>query len=439
MFALLLRFISVLAFLILGNSLNSQAATSAYIEDLNLMADNLPSEVVIRGLELNGKGIVDLRVKEEQVFSLDAKVIINNGESAIPSSNVRFLRGMIEGMPGSIVAITLTKDGIQGGLITDGDAIWELNRKSVDAPLEALPVERNHNFKQKPFVCGQEKLPEIPSQNRNNDQFTSQSLIMAGEEPTSLPLGQLYQVTVAIDSDYEFYQKFGSVAAATNYIGSLFNFIGGIYEAEVQTRLLVGNIYLWTTSDDPWVETSGTACRLYEFGRFWRDHRSHVTRTIAHFLSGASLGGGVAWLNTLCEPPTTHAQDTGCATVGTELVAGGFGVSANIADTVDTSASPAWDAIVVAHELGHNFSSPHSHCYAGIGGNSNPVDACYVDEIESACWSGGTSLPGVNSLAGGVSNSRNGTLMSFCHSQTGGMGNIAGTFGFNHPYGIKTE
>lgn len=403
------------------------------VDELNWMANNIAPEWVIRGIEVKGIGLVDLSIKQVEVFAPDSNIVLNN-ERMLTPPDTRFLRGHIEGIPGSVVAITLTTDGLLSGLMSDGDATWELKRVSADASLEAKATDMRNHLNPKPFICEQDKLPAIPDLPESYIPFSDKTLTA---EPDLLPAGQLYQVKVAIESDYEFYQKFGSTTAATNYIGSLFNYISGIYEAEVQTRLQLGDIFLWSSSSDPWVETSGTRCRLYEFGRYWRDNRTNVTRTIAHFLSGASLGGGVAWVNVLCLSPSTNKLNTGCPTVGDDFVAGGFGVSANLSGTVNTSGGPAWDAVVVAHEIGHNFSSPHTHCYASIGGNSNPVDACYKGE--SGCWSGGTSLPGNNSLTGGTSKGRNGTIMSYCHLIEGNIDNIAGTFGLNHPYGISAN
>ena len=56
-----------------------------------------------------------------------------------------------------------------------------------------------------------------------------------------------------------------------------------------------------------------------------------------------------------------------------------------------------FDVRVIAHEIGHNAGSPHTHCY------SPPVDQCF--NAQSGCYSGTPSCP-----PGG-----SGTLMSYCH------------------------
>jgi hypothetical protein len=259
--------------------------------------------------------------------------------------------------------------------------------------------------------------------------------------PRALPAGQLYRATIAIETDFEFFQVMGNnTTTANNYIGNLFNYISAIYENETQTRLAVGDIFLWSTSSDPWVENGGTWCRLAEFGKYWKNNRSGVTRSLAHFLSGAGLGGGIAWMDTMCMGAQSLNSNTDCASVGNEYVYGGFGVSANLNGVINTSSGPAWDATVVAHELGHNFSSPHTHCYGGVAGNANPVDGCYNGEAGSAgCYSGTQGIPGIGTLIGGSASNRQGTVMSYCHLLSGGMNNIAGTFGKNHIYGVAAN
>jgi hypothetical protein len=400
--------------------------------ELTDMAKQSGADWMIRGVEVDGLGLANLRLEQVEVFAADAKIIINDGvgETIQDPPGARFLRGEIEGVPGSIVALMQTEDGDLSGLMTDGNAVWELKRPSATSPLETSAIDASEVGLDKPFACGQEKLPEVPG--------ALDHLQLSGlPDIEALPAGQLYEATIAIETDYELYQRFGSTSATGNYIGNLFNYVGGIYELELQTRLKLGNVYLWTTSADPWVETGSTTCRLYEFGRYWRNNRASVPRTLAHFLSGRSLGGGVAWLDQLCQPARSITRSTGCATVGSDFVYGGFGVSANLTGTIGTSGGPAWDAVVVAHEIGHNFSSPHTHCYGNIGGSSSPVDACWNLESGAGCWAGGTRLPGVNSLSGGTASGRNGTIMSYCHQHSGGIANIAGTLGLGHLFGVN--
>ena len=101
-----------------------------------------------------------------------------------------------------------------------------------------------------------------------------------------------------------------------------------------------------------------------------------------------------------------------------------------------------WDIIVVSHEIGHNFNSPHTHCYQGIPDASYPdaVDPCYSTSGSSSCYSG-TALPAGCPGSGQAC----GTIMSYCHLRSGGYGNIALTFGgsvvdgSSHAYGVFPE
>src|SRR6185295_15023393 len=99
-----------------------------------------------------------------------------------------------------------------------------------------------------------------------------------------------------------------------------------------------------------------TGTLLQEFRGAWGTNWP-AEANLAHFLSGAPLGGGLAYVNVLCD----HSF--------------GFGVSADLSATVNWSnwtGAPGdfWDFLVFAHELGHNFGSLHTHDYCP------PLDRC---------------------------------------------------------------
>ena len=88
-----------------------------------------------------------------------------------------------------------------------------------------------------------------------------------------------------------------------------------------------------------------------------------------------SLGGGSAYVGVICN--SGH----------------GFGLSANLrGNFVNMNNAAIWDMTVFMHEVGHNFSSGHTH-----DGYSPKVDTC------------GVSCPAALPLP------KSSTLMSYCH------------------------
>src|SRR4029079_16103839 len=67
--------------------------------------------------------------------------------------------------------------------------------------------------------------------------------------------------------------------------------------------------------------------------------------------------------------------------------------------------SLAGAARTLGHEIGHNFGSPHTHCYAP------PINNCY--NTEGGCYNG-TKICPAPATYNGVTNVT-GTLMSYCH------------------------
>lgn len=387
--------------------------------------------LTLEGVQLDPTGPPEaLDLEAFRLFAPGARVVVHGatGEKTHPVPDRRFFRGHVVGDPASLAVLAVGEDGGVRGLVQRGGEAWVLGRgrragTGGPRPLEArkaaaeLPADRS-------FACGEGALPTPPPV--AGAQRVTRSLETAA---TTTP----YTARVAIETDYEFYALFNDVDAALAYIADVMAYSSTIYDREIDTDLLVPYVSLWTTPSDPWSQSNPT-CALYEMGEYWNGNRTGVSRTIAHFLSAKNNGGGVAWVGVLCEGGFTTTIGTGCPGLSsTGDYYGGYGYSGDLDGNFDIdNPSIVWDIMVVSHEIGHNFSSPHTHCYAGIGGSSEPVDKC-TTQSGSTCWQGSTSLP-CNDPGGGC-----GTLMSYCHFHAPGLSNISLTFGEGHPHGVLPQ
>jgi hypothetical protein len=376
-----------------------------------------------------------LELERYEVFASDATVTVHGltGDRVQPPPPVRYFRGKVAGDPTSRIFLAVPMNGGDvHGLITGRGGAWvvepSLSRHKSGAPGVKMSTVQGLTSLKNDFSCGSDLLPPPEA-----------DFLVSSPAPHQVPPMQSatagvvsFTARIAVETDFEFFQNFGSVTEATNYVAALIGFISTVYEDEISTSLVVSSLSLWTTSADPYTQTS-TLCSLFEFGRHWNNNNGGVSRTIAHFLSGKGTGGGVAWLGVLCGG--AFNVNASCPGLPSSANYGGaYGYTGNIFGSFNP-ASPnlVWDVYGVAHEIGHNFNSPHTHCYGGLGGNANPIDSCNTGECgNSGCACGSNTLPGP---AGAGS----GTIMSYCHLLSGGFSNLSFTFGAGHPFGVAPE
>jgi hypothetical protein len=369
-----------------------------------------------------------------EVFAPDARITVHGdaGDRVLPAPANAYFRGTVEGDPESRVFLSRLEDGRAQGVISAGGAVYLVGgdgARALDGPLEMRRVDPVllKPSRGEEFNCGNAQL-------KGGAPVADLTALAAAAPPGKVAAARTGRI--AIESDFEFYQLFNSpptptaAADATIYVGNLVGFASTIYALELNTSLVVQSLSLWQTASDPWTQTS-TTCSLFEFGKYWNQNRTNVSRTTAHFLSGKGSGGGVAWLNALCDGAFFSGGASSCPGLGAESTpwGGDYGYTGNLFGGFDiNNPGVVWDIYAVSHELGHNFGSPHTHCYAGIGGNANPIDQCYGSE--AGCYSGATSLPG-------PSGAGSGTIMSYCHLRSGSYSNITLTFGTGFAFGVQ--
>ncbi len=396
-------------------------SVSAVRADLPDVARGVPRGGALRvsGLALDKHGPVELELERFTVFLPDAKILGLHGESLPVPTNIHF-RGRVAGLPDSVAILTVPARGLARGVITDKDRVWMLrgsNGRSA-AGLSSRKVSADELDSLPPFQCGVEALTGGGA--LDIDPAMAIWPGVGAVETAPLPAGVTHTARVAVETDYEYFSLFGSETAALDYMGDLFAYASTLYEREVNTNLVISYARLWPggADTDPWTVTRGTDTALYEFREYWNANMASEDRTIAHMLSGKPLGGGIAFVGVLCNQSV------------------GYGLSASLSGGFDI-ANPrvVTDLLLVTHEIGHNFNSRHTHDYCGVEDVADPVDLCFTS---NSCGSA-MGLPGLDSLSGGTTVEKPGTIMSYCHLVSGGYSNLSFTFGLEHPYGVAAH
>ncbi|MDA8020158.1 MAG: zinc-dependent metalloprotease [Thermoanaerobaculia bacterium] len=393
----------------------------------------------------DGPSDAALDLRSMDVFAADARITIQtpDGEVVRPAPRHLYFGGSIEGRHGSRAVVTLLESGGIRGIVYDSESWWRIGDVEEQDRKRSI-VRRVDPGEGEEFHCGNGDLPpdldSLVAGVRDHDEASHAEATHDARKVADKGTAASYTARIAFETDEEYLGRFGgNTADATDYVGDLVALGSMVYTDEVATSWQVQSVNLWTTTD-PWDESPGS-CALYEFGKYWNDNNSGVDRTIAHMLSGKSANSGVAWVGVLCDDTfgSFPIVTGGCVEVPTNIngadYGGDYGFTGGIDGNLDiNSPAPLWDSVAVLHEIGHNFNSPHTHCYNGIGGSSDPIDMCFSGQTN--CYAGPTSLP--SGCPGSGSNC--GTIMSYCHFQPGGIsGNVSLTLGESWNYGILPD
>ena len=197
-------------------------------------------------------------------------------------------------------------------------------------------------------------------------------------------------VSLALEYDYEFWNNsLGADAwTAMFYTLALVASLDEIYRRDTGVGIQLSNLRVWDEVDDPWTGAN-TLDQLDELIDWYGDNGADVERDTVMLCSGRNIGGGRANIEALC-------NDDGFAVSGSM---NGF-----FPYPLEESHASNWDIYVVAHELGHNLGAVHTHEFCP------PLDQCAPADFFGGCQDA--------QVCG------DGTLMSYCHTCVGGVGNV---------------
>ena len=375
-----------------GLMLDFDAAAAAALVDLHAVR---LSDVPLPG------GNADLLLERVLVAGTDAPLVVD-GQAVTGvalDDGLTLWGGTIAGQPQSHVFLGFSRFGSRGWFQTGSDTVHLLagagasgwgaasSRLVSESRLEALGVERGP-------ICATPTLPRVPG---------AQPVVApSGEYSGSGSNGILYECRIAVETDTQFYDLFGDVDAARTYAVTLWGAVADVYRSDVGAIITLPYLAIYSGAD-PWVsqDIGGNSIdTLFEFQDAWDGGAAPVAADLFHLVSGASLGGGVAYLSVLCHPDYA------------------FAVSGNLAGDTPFPVVQGplnWDFVVTAHETGHNFGTPHTHDYCP------PLDECAPDGYFGACQT--------QQVCG------EGTIMGYCHLCDGGLANVIPSF---HPVAVQT-
>jgi hypothetical protein len=283
-------------------------------------------------------------------------------------------RGIVSGDGKSMAAFSIFDESLMGmfSAIDVGDVnigqIDETNDDTDYVAYGAKDIDFTPNF-----IC---TTPDEPNQ--------------VIDIPKGSALGTRSMVTgcvrVSVEVDYDLYAYNGSSIQNTyNYMTGVMNVVAALYQNE-QISIKVSQMFIWTIPD---TYSADSNPKLDEFTAYRSVFNGDLAALITGDRNDGSALGGRAGLDVLCSK--------------------GHGVN-DIQKFYSQLPTYSYTVNVIAHEMGHNLGSPHTHSCTWPGG---PIDNCAAVED-------GSCTPN-------ASNSTH-TVMSYCSSPAlnNGFGTLPG-------------
>ncbi len=269
-------------------------------------------------MDLTDSGIIDSRYKAVEFDGVRQKEI-----QALPA---KAMQGFT--VDGSRVSLTINENFIQGFIKTAMytfyiEPLYHFDKK---AEKDLFVIYNTKDIKP-----GVEKSCGVTSAHLSSLQHP--------EKTTGSRVGQCYEVQYAIAADYLMFTNYGSTAAVQNHNIAVTNDMQTNYDnefADAVQWVIVQQFIVSVSGGDPWSNATDPSVLLNSFTS-WGPTGFTTTHDVASLWSKRDFDGstiGLAWVGTVC---TNNKY--------------------NVLQDFSTNASQK--RVLLAHELGHNFSASH--------------------------------------------------------------------------------
>ncbi len=314
-----------------------------------------------------------LELERFEVVTPDARFVIGSpsGSIDVPSPEIVLFRGKVAGVVNSHAYISFTSKGHSAGFIAVNGLTHYIARKPGEDYSTITQVDGGAELPPFAELCGVE-----------DGTLGGLKSTLGSRGPADSPAGPIVAI-IALDADQKYYNIFGDLTDAQNYLLQLLGAVHDIYLRDVNMRLLTSFVRVWENGGEPFDQND-----LDSFADHWNNNEDTSGLDIVHMITGRrDLGfGGIAYLTAFCSDVRYSIS--------------GF-INGSFPTPFGAPSNSNWDVIVMAHELGHNFGTLHTH------------DQSQYDPLIDSC---AFDFPS------------RGTIMSYCHIHPGYTSNIDVSF-----------
>lgn len=363
----------VMLFEAAGNAKTNAVLSNAVVEGQLLRLDpaalkalyTANAETIELELPSDGPKSMRLELVRHQLLADDFTVVTDasNGQG-IPYQPGAYYRGIVKGDNSSVAAISVFENEVIGVISTEalGNLVLGKTGDPGKSGMDYILYQENDLLGDPGFSCG-----------------ANEEAVGGPKDPDGAGAEKVAKcVRAYLECEYDLVTEKGGATGAVNYVTGLFNAVASLYQNEAITTY-ISQVFTWTSAD-PYA-TSSSSAALDSF----RNYRTTYNGDVAHLISrGAPTGGGIAWVDALC---TSYAY-----------------AYSYINSTYQQVPTYSWSVNVIAHEMGHNLGSPHTHA-CSWNGNNTAIDGC------------GPAVGANEGCNAAVPTA--GTMMSYCHLISG--------------------
>ncbi|MEZ5048837.1 MAG: M12 family metallo-peptidase [Saprospiraceae bacterium] len=330
-------------------------------------------------IEIEGRSR-QILLQKKQITSNGYKIKSSSGYISSRNHSI-YYRGIVANSLSGVVALRVSNEGLKL-LVADEKGNYEINR---DTSGRYYGYYADYSSLEDAMDCLTEALPNVSTSVRH-DKNKSNLRFLTGD-----------CVELYMECDYQaFVESGGTISDAESWVIDLINEVAMLYDA-IGIPLVISEIMIHDVTD-PYTSYNNP----YNLMLAWQDDlQDNYNGRLAHFLCGRNIGGGVGWIDVLCQNYTPGSPSFGPYAVSGNLVGG----------SVTPFPTYSWNVVVVAHEMGHNFGSQHTHNCVWNGNNTQIDDCGWVaGDTYPVNYCYDPNNPIIPSL---------GTVMSYCHLVSG--------------------